>query len=175
MIKLSEKDLFTFVFYSENLSEEKRNLIESNFDKFASELELLKGIKEAIKEPLPKSILERIHEKITNLENENYYVLEKIETISDSEYLILAADSPQKIASPKTETFVDSNNKFMCKIISTSEANKIYLFSNLDNEIQEFDITLYPSKENLIVSKEDMPIILSPKQIINQIKLRIVN
>ena len=63
----------------------------------------------------------------------------------------------------------------MCKIISTNEANKIYIFSNLDDEDLEFDITIFPSKENYIVNNKDMPIVLSPKQIINQMKLRIVN
>jgi hypothetical protein len=175
MIKLSEKDLFTFVFYSGNLSEEKRKFIVSNLDKFTTELELLNSFKTGLEEPVSKSILQRIHEKIDDLDNKNDYILEKIETILDSEYLILAADSPKNNASPKTETFVDSNNKFMCKIISTSEANKIYLFSNLDSEIQQFDITLFPSKENFIVNKEDMPILLSPKQIINRIKLTTVS
>jgi hypothetical protein len=175
MIRITEKDLFTFVFYSDNLSKEKRNLINSNLDKFINELDLLKDIKVGLKEPLPKSILERVHKKIENFENKNVYLLEKIETVSNSEYLILAADSPEKITSPKTETYVDSNNKFMCKVISTNETNKIYIFSNLDDEDLEFDITIFPSKENYIVNKTDMPIVLSPKQIINQMKLRIVN
>ena len=175
MLRITEKDLFTYVFYSDNLSEDKRNLIISNLDKFTAELDLLKNIKAGLNEPVPKSILERIHKKIDYIENKNIYLLEKIETITDSEYLILAADSPEKNASPKTETFVDSNNKFMCKIISTNEANKIYIFSNLDDEDLEFDITIFPSKENYIVNNKDMPIVLSPKQIINQMKLRIVN
>jgi hypothetical protein len=175
MINLTEKDLFTFVFYSDNLSEEKRNLINNNIEKFRSELELLNGLKAALKEPVKKSILDRIHEKIDNFENQNLHVLEKIKTISDSDYLILAADSPEKITSPITETFVDPNNKFICKIISDNRTKKIYLFSSLDNKDQEFDITIFPSKENFIVNKKDMPILLSPRQIINQIKLRLVN
>lgn len=175
MFTITEKDLFTFIFYSDNLSKDKRTFIKSNLEKFNDELELLRSIKANLEQPLPRTILERIHEKIDSFENKNGFLLEKINSISDSKYLILAADSPNNNLSPKTETFVDSKNKFMCKIISSNVSNKIYLFSNLPDEFLEFDITLLPSKENFIVNKKDMPILLSPKQIINRIRLRIAN
>lgn len=175
MIHLTEKDLFTYVFYPDNLSDEKRILINTNLEKFNAELELLNEIKDSLGQHVPKSILDRIHEKIDKFENKNGYLLEKINSIVDSEYLILAADSPVNNSSPKTETFLDSHNKFMCKIISTNDVNKIYIFSNLDNVDLEFDVTLLPSKETFIVNKKNMPIILSPKQIIDQIKLRIAS
>ncbi len=175
MKQLSEKDLFTFVFYPNNLLEEKRILINSNLNKFKVELEFLNDLKNSLNQIVPKSILDRIHEKIDIFESKNGYLLEKINKIKDSEYLVLAADSPNNIPTLKTDTFVDSQNKFMCKVISSNEANKIYLFSSADEEFLEFNITLLPSKESFIVNKKDMPVILSPKQIIDQIKLRIVN
>lgn len=175
MIRITEKDLFTFVFYSDNLSEEKRLLINENLDMFNAELDFLHNLENNLGQTIPNSILDRIHEKIDSFEVKNNHILEKIENDSDSEYFILAADSPDNMLLPKTETFVDTGKKYMCKIISTTESNKIYLFSNDSNSFLEFKITLLPSKESFIVNKKDMPVIISPKQIVNQVKLNVIN
>lgn len=175
MVQLTEKDLFTFVFYPDNLSEKKRVKINNNLNLYKAEIEFLNNMKKSLSQNVPKSIIDKIHEKINNFENNNDYLLEKIIKSSDLEYLVLAAESPNNIHLTKTDTFVDSKNRFLCKVISKADLNKIYLFSNVSDEFSEFRITLLPSKQNFTVNSKDMPVIISPKQFIEQIKLRIVN
>lgn len=170
---VSEKDIYLFVFFPEELTREKRNFIKLNSKKYAYEIELLESIKNNLNEPVGNDIFERIYKKIIEQSENDIIVLEKVAPKTDPDYLVLAAESPKNDTNFSTETFSDSNNYFLGKVITTNIENKVYVFSKVPQNDRDVKLTLLPSKDIHIVNLKDMPLILSPRQNITSIQLQI--
>jgi len=171
MKQISEKDLYNFVLFPGELSKDKILYIESNFNTFKAAIDLLKEMKNNLDTTVNKSIIDNISKKVRNYNKRESIVLNKIIPSYDANYLVLAADSPNDDSSVKTDTFRDSNNLFLCKVQSNPKNNKIYLFSNEIDKISEFTITLMPSGNNYNINLEDIPLIVSPRKLINSIRI----
>ncbi len=76
---ISEKDLYMFLFYPENLSEEKKSFIELNSKKFETEIELLRNMKKNLEAFDSDSVIGDIYEKIDNQISSDVIILEKKE------------------------------------------------------------------------------------------------
>lgn len=175
MINITEKDLFTYVFYPENLSEDKLEFISNNNDKYKYEIDLLLEIKLGLEQNVPDSIIDKIHLKIREQSLSEDILLDKMNKINNPEFLILAADSPSSFLKTKTDTYKDSTNQFIGKVITSNDSNKIYFFSKNIYEKSQLEITILPSQDIFNIALDGMPIIISPKKIIDQIKIKIIN
>lgn len=170
MTKISEKDLYIFVFYQNQLSEEKVNYIKNNRSKFESELSLLEEIKENMAGDVESGIVERINSKIEKSNKPTTILLNKL-VIENNDHLILAADSPEEEMKTRTDTFKDKGNKFLGKILTTDKMNRIYIFKNFREEIYNMTITLFPSRQSYTISSADLPLVVTPPQYIEQLEL----
>jgi dsRNA-specific ribonuclease len=94
---------------------------------------------------------------------------------NNAEFLILAADSPTNFLKTKTDTYKDSTNQFIGKVITSNDSNKIYFFSKNIYKKSQLEITILHSQDKFNISHDGMPIIISPKKIIDKIKIKIIN
>lgn len=175
MKRILERDLYCYVFYPDDLPQDKKDYINLNKNLFNDELAMLNEIKSQSDIPVPQSILDRINEKIQYYTADNEIVLTKLKIKQDLEYLTLAADSQTIDSKPTTNTFIDHSSNFLGKVITSGESNKVYLFSKDNGNIKELKITLIPSEEIIYSTSKDMPVIISPKQVIDAIKVEVVN
>lgn len=173
-MEVTEKDLYKFVFSPNELSSSKFEYISSNIEQFKAEIELLSEIKENLNETFSDDILDRIHNKIAEKETENQIILEPIKKENDSKYLILAADSPKSEQLVNTQTFQDLKNKFLAKVISTNDSNKIYIFQKNRPISSNINITLHPSLDTHSMKVNDLPCIITPKQNIEKIFIDLI-
>ncbi|MCB0731782.1 MAG: hypothetical protein KDC88_12180 [Ignavibacteriae bacterium] len=173
MENISEKDLYKFVFYPEDLDKKVYDFIKLNFEKYKSQIDLLQSIKSNVEQEVSDDILDKIYKKIDEQTKSNEIILEKIKRKSDIDYLVLAADSEIKAKTITTDTFTDLKSNYIGKIINNDNYNKIFIFSKQMNKFFDFSITLYPSKDKIYSNSNDQPIFIQPKQNITKIKLEI--
>jgi hypothetical protein len=168
MIRITEKDLYKFVFYPEEIPEEKYEYILSNCDLFDEQLELLKKIKLNQKNPLSEEILEQIKGKIQKRKNDNV-TLYKDTFMSKSGFATLAAKSPEMISEINSSSFRDSENSYLIKLNTTKTRTKLYLFTNEDYSDRKFELKFNPSGKVIKFSQTDLPIEIEPIENINEI------
>ncbi|MCB9206469.1 MAG: hypothetical protein H6610_08025 [Ignavibacteriales bacterium] len=173
MENISEKDLYKFVFYPEDLDKKVYDFIKLNFEKYKSQIDLLQSIKSNVEQEVSDDILDKIYKKIDKQTKSNEIILEKIKRKSDIDYLVLAADSEKEAKTITTDTFTDLKSNYIGKIINNDNYNKIFIFSKQMNKFFDFSITLYPSKDKIYSNSNDQPILIQPKQNITKIKLEI--
>ena len=171
MMKITEKDLYKFVFYSDELSSDKLDFIKSNMSKFKASINLLLNIKENINNDIPFNTLKNVYDKIDEHENDQQIILEPVSNEVDSEYLVLAADSPSTEPLISSKTFQDSKSKFLAKVIFNNECNKIYIFPRNKKPYNNLELTLSPSQDSYLINLKDTPLIIEPKQNIDKITL----
>lgn len=172
MQSITEKDLYLYIFYPDQLDEEKSKFIDQNINLFSSEIELLNEIKKNINSRVDPTIIDKINEKIS-APLPTVIELKKDNAIIQSNPFVLAADSPKSKFIQNTDTFKDSNNLYLAKVINSAIDNKIYIFQNSDDEPLEIKITILPSDDTFHTNLGDQPIIISPPQIIEKIILQI--
>ncbi len=173
-MEIREKDLYKFVFYSSELSRDKFEFIKKNIEQFRAEIELLAEIKGNLNETFSDDILNKIHDKIAEQETDNQIILEPIKKEEDSKYLILAADSPKSEQLVNSQTFQDLKNKFLAKVITTKDSNKIYIFQKNISLNSNINVTLHPSLDTHKMKVNDLPCIITPKQNIDKISIDLI-
>jgi hypothetical protein len=175
MIKISEKDLFNFVFYPNELIKDKYNFIAENFEIFSTELKMLKELHENLKIPLDESISKKLEEIInSHLENkEIILVKEQIRNEFKSNDFLLAAASTH-IHQNKTETFIDAENRYLAKIIFNTVDNKLFVFSNHMSVNQNIKVKLLPSNTTLFCNLNDFPLSIPQTENVDQIVINLV-
>jgi hypothetical protein len=173
MIEITEKDLYKFVFYPEQLSDEKRDYIISNYSVYEDLIDELNSYKDNLDLDVSDEILENINEKIDAAQSEDTIVLSRIERNANLNQLRIAADSPRPSEYTRTETFVDPDNQFLAKVIQHKERTKVFILPKDETGVFEIKLTLFPSNEVYHTNIKDMPLILDPIQNINSIHLSI--
>ncbi|MCB9218210.1 MAG: hypothetical protein H6610_01975 [Ignavibacteriales bacterium] len=168
-----EKDLFNFIFYPEHLAKDKYKYIASHKKTYDKEINLLLLIKKYLKEKISGELLNSILNRIDLKKKNSIVCLEKINTknVLKSDHLVLAAASPQLEKIMRTETFRDKDSKYLIKIISDNEQNKVIIFNKDDLEIQNLKMQVEPSGDIFFIESTSNPIIIKPKQNIEKISL----
>ena len=57
MFRITEKELFTYIFYPDELSEDIFNYISKNISKFSREIEMLAQLKKILDEEVPENVM----------------------------------------------------------------------------------------------------------------------
>ena len=169
----SEKALYKYVFCPNALLEEERLFILENSEAFSEDLDHLREIKSSLEQELSDTILDKIHTKIIKASAKEGIILDLIHPTDGDEKYVLAADSVKSEINQSTCSYFDESNNFLIKVVNKDEINKIYIFTKIEIEDLEYAVTLLPSKEVYYLNSEDMPLIVSPQQIIKSIQLKI--
>ena len=175
MIRISEKNLFTFIFYPDQLQKVKYDFIQANLDKFSSELNLLVEIHSELNSPIDPNISQKINEIIeTNFKyDEVILVKEQKQNEFHSNDFLLAAASTHTHQN-KTETFIDSQNRFLAKIIFNTIENKLFLFSSSQNENKKIKLKFLPSNTTMICKMNEFPLSIPQSESIEKIVLILI-
>jgi len=174
-MSISEKDLFTFVFYPDKLQKSKYDFIIANLDMFSSELDLLIDLKTELNTPLDSTIVKKIKENIkTELEYNEIILIKEQKRIDfhSNDFLLAAASTHTH--SNKTETFIDAKNQFLAKIVFNTYENQLFLFSNNQQDNQEILLKMLPSNRRIICKMKEFPLSIPQDETIDKIILNVI-
>ena len=161
-ISITEEDLFQFVFYIEELPEEKRIYLKENQGLFAQELDFLKSFKGDIISGIPGS--DNPPSKVIHLKKDTTV------TRSNSSRLRLAAASDTITKNIETSTFNDRGQNYIVRQVIEKDKNQLFLFPKVENISQKISITLFPSKLKYHSTKTsttiDLPLDISVDEIL---------
>ncbi len=177
MQKITENDLFKFVFYQETISKNKYDFINGNKQIFKDELDFLQNLNVELQTQLSDSLVEKLNKRIAALNNVKTIVLKpdkNYNKLSKDEYC-LAAASTKNNEQIKCETFKDQDNFYLLKLIFGKTANKLYLFTKDVVENKKIEITFLPSNNKILVDTNELPISFEENENINQIVLNFPN
>lgn len=167
-----ERDLFNYIFYPTILSEERKNYILNNLVLFKREIELLSSIKSSLTEKITESVRKQIINKIKSFNRKTEIKLCKINYGGvDSDNLVLAADSPKLERKMRADTYIGSDSRFLIKIITNENENKIFVFNENISEMENIKIRIKPSNDIFSFNSTDNPLIIKPKKEISDISI----
>lgn len=144
-IIVDEQDLFTFIFFPESVSPEKKDIIES--DKSYEEiLEFYRQLKSnsmiSTDDKLKKMIASKIPaygiEKVIRL----YALTEPVALRQNGNRF--AAGSTELKPKMTTKTFVDNDKEYLIKVLNYGDNTKVFVFSTKDEIVKNFDIIIEP-------------------------------
>lgn len=172
MQNITEKDLFNFIFYPEILDKNKSEFININKQNFKDELEFLQNLNIELQNPLSDSVVEKLNNKIAELNNVKSIILnrEKKDFKSNNDEYCLAAAS-ENFDKTNCATFKDKESNYLLKLFFGNPRNKLYIFAKDDIENKNFEITLLPSNNKFKFSTKDLPFSFTESEIIDQIIL----
>ena len=168
-MNITEKDIFKFVFYKSELSQEKQNFISQNLEKFSSSIKLLNEINSTSEIDVSPMTMKRITDLIERTQENKEIVLTPINFKNCSDYLILAADSKSNEGNEKTQTFTDLENNYIAKIVTEDAETKLFLFANSNMANANISLTVYPSKQKYSLESNKSNCIVLAKQRIEKI------
>lgn len=171
-MNITEKDLYKFVFYKSELPVEKQDFIKENLDRFSSSIKILNEIKTQLELEVNPKIIDKIHNLIASQSQEEEIVLTPIRFDNCTDYLVLAADSKSTESNINPQTFTDSGNRYMVKIVSEDTENRLYLFKSANMGKTNLSLTVYPSNEKYSLEGENSNSILLKKQKIEKIVIK---
>lgn len=160
-MKITERDIFNFVFYPELVKEELRAFL-STIENSTDAIIFYKGLKEELDKDLTLEIKKKISEKILAYKFKNVVQLYPIEEIKKkhSRYT-LAAASPEETPKIITKTFYDADKTYIIKIINYTENAKIFVFSTQQEVIKDFEIIILPENKKYHCNDNSLPLELS--------------
>jgi hypothetical protein len=146
-MKVTERDIFNFIFYPQSVRKEIKAFLSSIQDTSEAVI-FYKELKSGLAQRPPVSLRKKIAKKISayTFENKiNLYPLHEPLHKRKPEHLVLAAAS-EKNSVPKlvTKTFVDDGKDYLIKLLTYGKNSKIFVFSTQDEILKDFDIVISP-------------------------------
>lgn len=171
-IDITEEDIYQFVNYTQTLSAEKKDYIESHPAEFEQQIEFYRGIQKPLTE---NEMADLIEKSFRILPDEGFaYRLTPtfIENKHKDQTVRLAAASLTLKKNPVSVSFADKECKYLIRIINDENKTLIYVFPNNDKTSKiKYELTLFPSGEKHIIADISMPYKLEPGMEINMIDL----
>jgi hypothetical protein len=161
-ISVTEEDLFKFVFYRDELPEEKLIYLVENKQLFAEELDFLKSFEQNINKGkagnsnAPSSVIHLKKDATTRIFN--------------SSRVKLVAASETMTKDIETATFNDEGHNYIIRQVADKDKNQLFLFPKVEDKSQKISITLFPPKlkysVNKIATTIDLPLDVSVNEIL---------
>lgn len=160
-MKVTEKDIFNFVFYPENVKEEIKAFLLSIED-FNDAIIFYKELKTELNKPVSDEVKSKLAEKIPAYSLNKIIHLYPVEEIKKKRngYVLAAASVEEK---PKivTKTFYNDDKSYIIKIINYSENAKIFVFSTQQEVIKDFDLITLPENQKYHFIDNKLPLEIS--------------
>lgn len=173
-MKITERDLFDFVFNPEILSQEKAEYLKSS-QIFEEEINLFKLIKQSLTEELDDSIKQQIKAKIPLYQPLKVYTLFPIQDNSKKKKngtAVFAAASPQDKTFVTTQTFIDEANHYLIRLLNFKSSSKIYVFSTIEKTMENYKIIIRPSGQIFEQADNSSPIEINKPLSVEKIDLQ---
>lgn len=162
-MNISERDIFDFVFYPENLSTEKVEHLK-NSKVFDEEISFYRLLRNSMEEELSEDVKLKLAEKIPLYVPMKIFVLYPVkETLKKrkNDIPILAADSPKEKPAVAAKTFIDENNHYLIRLLNFKESSKIYVFSTTEESLKNYKVIVKPSGQTFEQIDNSLPIEIS--------------
>lgn len=167
-IKISEEDIFKFVFNPESLVTEKLNYLSQNQDHFAKEIEFCKGMN-LVDDNVAESVAANVIQKINN---QNIIELFPQDDVHLNEQGIkLAAASASAKQSKLQTSFSDAELNYLIRLVSTNSQLLLYFFTN-DKGKKQFRIKFFPSENEYVINDTSIPIEILEESTIQKVVIQ---
>ena len=145
-MKITEQDIFNYVYYPEKLDSKVIEYIGLNKKLFEKQIEFCKNTLS----------------ELNNIKNKNskLITLKKLQSlkIEQKPSYYLAADSVSLDKSIKTETFINADNNLIVKVISYNDKTKIFILNEKNDIIKNFKLIVKPSNISYNIKSSSEPI-----------------
>ena len=168
---VSEKDLFNFVFWKESLSKQKVEYIINNFLRYRESIKFLQKLFDEFANELPPKIWDKLVKKLNESYKKKIFILKK-NNFRGKQYgntPKLCAQSQYEEHPLQVDTFTEETSNFFIKVFTDSIKNKIYFFADDSKIINGIEFQIYPSGKTFKISEDSNPVIISPKEKIENI------
>ena len=172
-MKITERDIFNFVFYNDLLSTEKREYIEESGN-FSKGIRFYQSLKEAINQNLSVEIKNFISEKIPayNPIKFKLYPIKDVKSKKKNSNLTLAADSPETNTKMEASTFIDEEKRYLAKLLVSDKSSKIYVFSTNDEQLENYKLIIHPSNKIFEQINNSQPLIVDSPIEVSSIEIQ---
>ncbi len=144
-MNITEQDIFNFVYYPRKLNEEKREYITSNRNLFEEQIRFCEETKA----------------QLDNTEDgqPSTYILNKKPPVKIKEKpkYKLAADSISLDKSIRTETYIDSANNILAKVVFYPDKTKIFILNEENKPLINFKLTIKPANKTYQIESNNEP------------------
>lgn len=164
---ITEEDIFNFIFSPDKLPKVKFNYLTANQERFQNEIALCRELINSDNTDY-KSLTDKILEQI-NSRNIIELYQQKSKPIEENG-IKLAAASVLTESPRNTFSFVDSESKYLIRIVKTDLQNLLYLFTD-DKKKEKFKVKLYPSEAEYNISNTSQPIEILEEKVIDKISI----
>lgn len=162
-MKISERDLFDFVFYPENLSSQKVEYLKTS-KVFDEEINYYRTLKKSLAEELPFEVKQKIADRIPIYKLTNSVMLYPVKAKRrkpNGTATVLAADSPEEKPFVTAKTFIDHANHYLIRLLNFKNSSKIFVFSTTDEILRNYKVIVKPSGQSFEQIDNSSPIEIS--------------
>jgi hypothetical protein len=163
-LKVTERDIFNFVFYPDLVREEIKMFLAS-IENSTDTIIFYKELKSSLEIPLDDNIKQKLSKKIRAYKYKNVIQLYPVQELKKKRNgIVLAAASVEEKPKIITKTFYDADKTYIIKVINYSDNSKIFVFSTQQEVIKDFEIIILPEnkkyhcKDNLLPLELNTPI-----------------
>lgn len=161
-IMINEQDIFTYVFFPEKLSFDKKQIIAS--DKTLEDaIEFYRHLKRHSENETSRSLQKKIAAKIPAYKLADvidlYPLLDSRTKHQNGNHMAAAT----KELTPKmtTKTFIDNEKDYLIKVLNYSDTTKVFVFSTKDEVVKNFDIVIEPQNLKYHFEDNSEPLIIN--------------
>ncbi|NWF89906.1 MAG: hypothetical protein HXY50_10650 [Ignavibacteriaceae bacterium] len=159
-MNITERDIFDFVFYQENLSSEKVEYLKTSRI-FDEEIAFYRSLKKSLNEELSEEVKRKIAEKIPLYNPARFHVLYPVRDTfpkRNNHIPVLAAATPNENSSISAKTFIDEAHHYLIRLINFKNSSKIYCFSTSEEKLKNYKVIILPSGKTFEQSDNSSPI-----------------
>ncbi len=174
-ISINEQDLFNYIFFPENLSDEKKEMIGA--DKSLGEiLEFYRKLRTGSESLPDKSLKERIADKIPAYTLPGFIQLHPLKDsgVTKPNGSRLAADSKELTAKMTSKTFVDNEKEYLIKVLNYSNMTKVFVFSAKNETVKNFNLIIEPQNLHYHLDDNSEPLMIDQSIEAESIRLEII-
>lgn len=160
-MKVTERDIFNFIFYPELLTEELRAFL-STIENSTDAITFYKELKISLEKEFSFDVKEKIAQRISGYKLYNIIDLYPVqEQKKKRNGIVLAAASVEEKPKIITKTFYDADKTYIIKVINYTENAKIFVFSTQQEVIKDFEIIILPENKKYHCNDNSLPLELS--------------
>lgn len=173
-MRITEKEIFKYVFFRDTLSNECILEIEQN-GHFESELEYYFGLKVQLENNISYNTKIRLAEKIPVYSLNDIIVLKPLalkEEVKSISLLRYAAASKSDKEMPVV-TFANESQDYFVRVHKTDNKFRVFIFSTLQEKLENVRLTFFPSQENITIKDIENPFQVSLSKFPDRIEMKL--
>ena len=144
-MKVTERDIFNFVFYPDLVREEIRSFLAS-IENSTDAIIFYKELKKSLEEELSLDLKIKIAKKIPSYSLTKMitlYPLKEHKAQKQNGNRLAAASTELKLKTT-TKTFIDNDKEYLIKVLNYGDITNVFVFSTKDEVVKNFDIIIEP-------------------------------